>query len=277
MALIQFNQIQEVARTNSDSNISYFSLKQHGQEALVRFAYNNVSEFIINTVHPVEITLANNTKIRRNVNCLRTPKEDISVCPLCQADIKSRTIFYIPMIEYIIGENNTVSYRHVIWERSLSYAQKLKTLIDEYGPLQDCIFKVKRIGEAGNRETTYEILFANPAQYPEDVFVKDFSVFKDFSVSNRFLLNKSASEMISYLQTNSFPYNNENTNSTKPAVSTTQEQQVPVQPAYTPKAAVPESTPFTSASISNQTFVPATPSPSVQSTETTVKKPVRYY
>lgn len=85
----------------------------------------------------------NGRKSRRKVNCLREPRDQIDMCPLCKAGVNSRNTFLIEMLQYITDpQTGAVTVKPVVWERSMSYANRLKSLIDEYGPLDDCILRL---------------------------------------------------------------------------------------------------------------------------------------
>jgi hypothetical protein len=92
-------------------------------------------------------------------------------------------------------------------------------MIQEYGPLSDCVFKIRRNGKPQDKNTTYEIMLANPNVYRPDLYPKDASAFDGFTVSGRQVINKTAEEMNVYLSTGSFPEKATNSDNTAPAVS----------------------------------------------------------
>ena len=208
MAQVSFdvaNEIEMSRAQNQSNGFSFFSLRNDGDEAIVRFIYDNTSQFQIFTVHDVTIN-SNGRETTRKISCLRNPRDPIDMCPLCKSDKSSRNVFLIQMLQYTVDPNtNSVSMKPVIWERSMTYANRIKSLIDEYGPLSDCIFKIKRCGAAGSRDTTYEIYYGNPRMYPDDVFVKDFSVFDNVNLLGTIIMDKNFDEIESYLRTGSFP------------------------------------------------------------------------
>lgn len=287
MAQVNFNDVQDVINSNQSNNgdfaVSYFSLKNNGDEAIVRINYSDVSQFKLMTVHTEKINV-NGRSFPRKVNCLRGPKDPTSLCPLCESGSPSRTSFYIPMIQYMIDPNtHAVTYKHVMWERSMSYAARLKSLMEEYGPLTDCIFKIKRVGEAGSRDTTYEIMYGNEKMYPEDVFVKDFSAFDNYNVLGTMVMDKTYEEMVEFINTGSFPMKNNNTtnytNSTNANTGSTsnvpwerntqQTNFVPTQPQYTPKENPPTNfSQPTANTTSNFSNPPVRNTPPVRQVET---------
>lgn len=241
MAQVNFNDVQDTINSNnSEYTVSYFSLKNNGDEAIVRINYADVSQFKLMTVHTEKVT-NNGRSTQRKINCLRGPKDPINLCPLCESGNNSRTVFYIPMIQYIIDPNtHGVSYKHVIWERSTAYAAKLKTLLEEYGPLTDCIFKIKRVGEAGSKDTTYEIMYGNEKMYPEDVFVKDFEPLNSYKILGSIVMDKTYEELCEFINAGTFTSNNNNSN---------------IQKEYTPKN---NNVPWNE-NVNNNSFVPTQP------------------
>ena len=172
------------------TRVSYFSLKDDGDEAIVRFVYSNPDQLEIFTTHSVTI----DGKFRR-VNCLREPGTPVHTCPLCESGQNPQNRTYIKLIEYTRGEDGTVTYSPKIWERSASYVNILTGLFEEYGDLSNCVFKIKRSGERGSMQTTYSIMFGNPTIYNEQVYPKDFSAFENYKILGGPLLEKNYNEL----------------------------------------------------------------------------------
>ena len=78
------------------------------------------------------------------------------------------------MIHYVTDtQTGAIVPVPVVWDRAATeYANKFKTLIEEYGPLSNLIFKIKRNGKAGDMSTTYEILMGNQTMYPIEQYPK---------------------------------------------------------------------------------------------------------
>lgn len=233
MAKFTFEEYEQAQERKSNAqqkplqSVSYFGLKNDGDEALVRFIYKNPSEFDLVSVHQVKV----GDRFRR-INCLRTPKEPLDKCPLCAAEDKTvstvRSKFFVKLIEYVRGEDGTVTASPRIWERTPKFAQTLAGYFAEYGDLSDMVFKVKRHGAAGSMETYYDVIPGNPMIYKPEVYVKDFSAFDTYSLSRFVVLDKTAEEMKTYLETGEFPEEVKQTE--KPAVSTVSENPRPAAP-----------------------------------------------
>lgn len=170
--------------------VGFFSLKDDGDEAIVRFAYNDPSEFDVFTVHPVTI----DGKFRK-VNCINDLKAGVHSCPLCAAGIQLQQRFYIKLIEYTRDEQGNIVPQPRVWERPASYMQILNNLFTEYGSLCNSVFKIKRSGERGSMQTTYSIMYSNPSIYNEELYKKDFSAFENYSPLGTAILDRNESEL----------------------------------------------------------------------------------
>ena len=183
-------QERAAAAQNAGPRVSYFSLKDDGDEAVVRFAYNSPDEFDILTTHQTSV----DGKFRR-VNCLRDFKDPVDNCPMCKAGIPVQQRFYIKLVEYTRDEEGKVVATPKVWERPTSYVTILNNLFTEYGDVADCVFKVKRSGKKGDMQTTYSIMLANPTIYNTNTYPKDFSGFDGYNVVGSALLNWTPEQM----------------------------------------------------------------------------------
>ena len=100
------------------------------------------------------------------------------------------------MIQYVHEpETDVITAKACIWERAANFVKVLKSYIDEYGDLSTCVFKIKRHGAKGDMQTTYDLVLANPNIYKDSIYVKDFSAFEEFKLSDYIVLEKTAKEM----------------------------------------------------------------------------------
>lgn len=205
MAKISYENVQQQSENTNTSNVSYFSLKNDGDEAIVRIMHDSVDTFDIHTVHTVKV----NDKFRK-VECIREPHQPLNACPLCEGGEKIQQRIYIQMIQYVV-DNGQIVPKAVVWERPASvYAKKLKALIDEYGVLSDYIFKVKRNGAAGSMDTSYELMLGHPNLYPNDKYPK-VNLFEGYNSLGHAVMNKGYNDMVTFINTGNFPSNNNNT------------------------------------------------------------------
>lgn len=220
-----------------DYKVSYFSLKDDGDEAVVRFTYDSTDQFHLVTVHTVE----EDGKFRR-VSCLRTAREPLDKCPLCAAGEKVYDKFYVKLIQYETNSIGQVVAKAKVWERPASFSRVLENYLVEYGPLSDIVFKIKRRGVRGDMKTTYDIIYANPVVYKPEIYVKDFSDFEGYDLDRFFYTKRTVEEMNEYLKTGLFPRQDWSTHSSttpepiKPTTSIQQQsvQQQPVKQEATP-------------------------------------------
>lgn len=213
MAKINFDQINS-GNDGSDFRVGFFNLKNDGDEAVVRIMHDDTSSFDLVTTHPIQI----GNKYRR-VNCIRDPRDPMDNCPLCKSGAKVQQRFYIHLIQYVKDEQGNIIPQAKIWERSASYAVTIKNLIDEYGPLSDCIFKIRRNGEAGSMNTTYSILYGNPQVYRPEFYPKDTSLFENYSVVGNAVMDKNFEEISEFIATGEFPQKSDNSNTVSSVTS----------------------------------------------------------
>lgn len=213
------------AQSREKQLVSYFGLKNDGDEAIVRFAYKDPSEFEFLSVHQVKV----GDKFRR-VNCLRSPKDPLDKCPLCgcgdEAAARVFSKFYVKLVEYVRDEKGSIVAVPKIWERTPKFAKTLAGYFSEYGDLSEIVFKVKRHGAARSMDTYYDVIPGNQMIYKPDIYVKDFSAFETYSVLKYVVLDKTAEEMSAYLQTGEFPEVDKSKNLEKVIESPAEEKKV---------------------------------------------------
>lgn len=196
----------EDVRTNNDNDfdVEFFSLKADGEEAVVRILCDSISDLDILTVHPVIVGQSNFPN--RNVNCLRTPHDPLDMCPFCNSGEKVKQRVFIKMLQYDV---NTREAKAVVWDRPAgSYVPKLKSYIDNYGPLSQIVCKIIRHGTG--LDTTYDIIpNLNPQVFTLESYKLDVSAFEEFNILGRMVLDKTAYEMVEYMRTGKFPEKNQ--------------------------------------------------------------------
>ena len=270
---------------NNQNQVGFFQLKNDGDTAIVRIMHDSVEDFDLLSVH----TLQMGNKYRK-VNCLRSsPYDPIDKCPFCEISKPVSGRFFVHLLQYDRDAQGNLVIKPVIWDRAKSqFAPKLKSLIEEYGPLSQRLFKVKRTGVAGATNTTYDLIpcdkeIFNDANYPNKP-----EAFANYDVLGTMVLDKTAPEMIQYIQTGNFPnrQNNtpatqtaQNTYATAPSVPVTPPVTENAQPSYTPPvppvntgapANVPYNTPTIGGAPTTGGYVP-------NGTGVAPARPNRYY
>lgn len=241
--------------STSAPKVSYFSLKKDQDEAIVRFMIDSPEDFDIVVVHQAKVGNFN-----RSVNCIRSAQDPIENCPLCEAGYKIGFRFYIRLIEYLPDEQGNIVGVPKIWERSSMYVQTFNDLLQEYGKLSDCVFKVKRNGATGSKDTVYSILFANQRLYEGPEYAKIPDAFKGYKVLGHAVVNKNFEELQALL-------------SELGAGSKTPEE----QPAYNKPQTPPSDMPFKDFPQPNQTTTPVPLTTSSESAEGIVPKTSSVY
>lgn len=216
MAKISFDSVPSVGESSNTNSVGFFTLKNDGDEAIVRIMHDTVEDFDILTTHPISL----GGKFR-TVNCLRDPRDPMEQCPLCKNGTKVQSRIFIHMIQYVKNNQGQVVATPVVWERGANeYGTKLKTLMSEYGPLSNNVFKIRRNGKTGDTNTTYEILYGSPNMYSEQVYPKVPGAFDNFSACGVVVLDKSYDEIMYFISTGNFPEKAKSSNSA-PAGSNT--------------------------------------------------------
>ena len=170
---------------------NYFSLKDDGDTAKIRFLLNNLNDLMGVSTHEVQV---GDRKI--DVECLRTYDEPVDKCPLCAAEYKVNAKLYIPVYDEGSKESK-------IWTRGKSFFNKMSSLCARYKPLVGTPFDVERVGKKGDTNTTYET-------YPMQTDNSRIEDFPEVEIENVAFQVKTAEEMNYYLDTGSFPENNNN-------------------------------------------------------------------
>lgn len=220
---------------NQRPRVAYFSLANNGDEAIVRFMFDSVEEFDVIDVHTAQV----NGKSRK-VNCIREATGDLSDCPFCDAQKPLQRRFYIHLLEYTRNERGEIVSTPKVWERSSAYITTLKNLCQEYSPLSDNIFKIKRNGAAGSVDTTYDILFANPNTYPVTIYKKDSEAFKDIKALGTCVFDYTYDQLKNLLETGSItgtptPINNDSSTLATP-VNPTANYSQDMNTSFTPRS-----------------------------------------
>lgn len=271
MSRVSYEQASHVGNYSSNNyKVGFFSLKNDGDEAVVRFPYDSTEQFDIFAVHPVQI----DGKYSR-VNCIRDAREPLDKCPLCNAGVKLENRFYIKIIQYDRDETTgNIVPTAKVWDRPISYATTLASYINEYGPLSECVFKIKRRGVAKSLDTKYDIMLASPQVYRPELYPNKVELFEDFNILGAIVKDKNFDELNEFLSTGKFPNRQQSDESEgTPSVSP---QPMPTQPVngnwggYAQNSAPVYPNPQFTPVKQSQTSAPWEPS-------TPINRPVRTY
>jgi hypothetical protein len=270
MAQIRFEDIQDVGLNSTNTNqVGFFSLKNDGDEAVVRIMHDDTSSFDIVSTHGIQV----NGKFRR-VNCCRSPYDPVDICPLCASGNASQQRFYIHLIHYEKNEQGQIVAVPKVWERSVSYAKTVKDLITTYGPLSNVLLIIRRNGAAGSMDTKYSIMYAPPQMFNDTNYPKvGNEAFEGYTAIGNAVMNRTPEEVATYVATGNFPMpKNENKNDSMPNFVPPTDA---VAPMYVPspevtvsQVTVPQNTAQFGNTSPTRTATVGTPN---------VTRPVRYY
>lgn len=197
--------------------VQYFnSLKNDGDETLVRFVYTSADDFKVVPVHRVQ-----DGKRFVNVACARGQYEakDTCGCPLCRAKEGDKYLYpakvktFLNVLEYTKDEEGNLVATPKVWERPAAIIDEIlgafndgvsNLLYPKGTPICDVVFKIRRTG-TGLGDTKYHIASGNPAVYPETAYTKDFSSFEGFDASQLSYYKKTSEEMEEYVANKHFP------------------------------------------------------------------------
>ena len=196
------------------TKVGYFnSLKDDGDETLVRFDYDTSADFKVVVVHRVE-----NDGKHSMISCLRDmyeKKDENCSCPLCRLGDKypAKVKAYVKMIEYSRDAEGNVIVTPVVWERGSGFYNDIvgaikdgvsNGLIQDGTSIRDIVFKIRRSGKAKSTDTRFVVSAGNPALYPESVYTKDFSGLDGYDASRHMYWVKTAEEINRFLETGSW-------------------------------------------------------------------------
>lgn len=195
MSQLSFDEFdrQQASSSNAGNNsaegtgprVGFFSLKNDGDEAIVRIMHDSTRDFDMLNVHRVTVDGKS-----RNVNCNRGANDPAEACPLCAAGSPISKKIYIHLLEYVRNAEGVLVPVPKVWERSASYAYTLRDYIQDYGPLSDCLFKIKRKGAPGSRDTSYTFIYCRPEVYKEENYPKLQGAFDGYKAAGSACIEK---------------------------------------------------------------------------------------
>lgn len=146
-----------------DKNGQFFVLPNDKDYADVVFLYRNVNDVLVADVHYI-----NSADYKGYVHCCEKG------CPACnhgERGIRLDHKIFVPLYNI---QKNKIEF----WDRSTYFEQKLQK--DVFGPFpnpSEAVFRVTRNGEAGSRDTKYDIIpVARNTTMPYDKILSDFGI-----------------------------------------------------------------------------------------------------
>lgn len=173
------------------SNVRFMALSDGG-EAIVRLAPLDGDEIIY--FH----TETDDWKSRK-IACLREDFRDpITACPFCAAKMPLKSRYYVKLIHYERDDEGNIVATPKVWDAPARYVSVLTDREEEYGPVQDMIYKMKRTGNG--QSTTYDFLPMMSKIYNDEVYKKDFSGLEGYKAMGTIVKELSADEMQTLLE-----------------------------------------------------------------------------
>lgn len=169
---------ESMQKKEGDYTYGFFGLKNNHDKAVVRFMHQDYEDFSRRPVHFVKVP---GQKYSVSINCLRADGAPESDCPFCGQDVPTEKVskrskrIYIEFLVYKILDRNgqiiqdfSGNPKRMVWERERRFDDKIFSLSSRYNPLCNTVFQVERFGEAGSKDTTYDIypIAVDEAQYP---------------------------------------------------------------------------------------------------------------
>lgn len=181
--------------------ISFKDKQGNPVQPVVRFPYGTACDFDLVTVHTIKIG-----ERFKAVNCLTDRSNPNAKCPFCENAEKvgkASLRFIIKLVEYVTDENGNIVPVAKTWNAPFKVAKDLKALMEEYGDLKNWVFKIKQQKDGG--QTSYVIIPTRQDVYTEAKYPIDFSAFEQTDALKFQVINRTAEEMQTFVDTGSFP------------------------------------------------------------------------
>lgn len=190
MSRINYDEIENYSQNSSETE--WLKLRDDGDVARVQFLYSSPDDLDIFACHRVKIG-----DKERYVDCKREYDSPIDDCPLCAAGHAIKPVLMLSMYDHSDGKVK-------VWERGKTFIKKMEAQFNRYPDLKNMVFEIERRGAKGDKKTQYE-LFPMPNVEPVDV-----SNIERPKFVGGFILDKTADEMQTYLDTKDFPRDDNN-------------------------------------------------------------------
>lgn len=189
MARFDFSEAEHY-QSSGVSKTGFFRLVNDKDVATVRLLYNNAEDIEGFTVHEVNIG-----DKKRYVNCLRSYRDPIDMCPLCKAKNPTKAKLFIPLY-------NEDAEQSQIWERGSKFFSKVSSVCSRYGknPIVAQTFEIERNGKPKDTATDYT--FYRTDDPVDDKTIEDFDMPK---ILGGLVIDATADDMEYFLDNGEFP------------------------------------------------------------------------
>ena len=173
------NEIKAAVDKYASSTADYFSLKDDGAQARVRFNHGDDKDLDIYVVHKVKLPTGKD----KYIECHGS---DGKPCELCKAGLKPQVRIFLTLKDQRDGKLK-------IWDRGKTEIATILGLITRYGKLDSREFDVERHGKKGDTQTTYQF-------FPCDPSTSDLKPREDICGVGKFIDTKTTEELKVLLQ-----------------------------------------------------------------------------
>jgi hypothetical protein len=177
------DQIKSYLKKYGSSGVDYFTLKNDGDTATVRFLHQNDEDLDLALVHKVEIDDKD-----KYVECLEEN------CPFCEEF--GRPSLKLFLFVYDIGDEKVK-----VWERGPTMIDPILGFIDKYGEFNNRNYEIKRHGKKGDTQTQYQ-LFPEDKGLLMDPKGNEIPIPEKPKLFGRFVLQMDADAMAEFIQEN---------------------------------------------------------------------------
>lgn len=182
---------------SSNNDSEWLKLSDDGDVERVQFLYDKYEDLDTFAIHKVKLE---GNQYDRMVNCIRDYDDPLDMCPLCAAGYKVEPAMILSM-----WSHNDEKIK--IWSRGKTFRKVIESKFNRYPNLSSMVFEIERHGKKNDQKTTYELI-PMPDVEPYDV-----SDIERPEFIGSVIIDASADDMVTFLDTGSFPQKNKNNDS----------------------------------------------------------------
>ena len=168
--------IKDVMDKYSSSSADFFTLKDDGESAKVRFCHGDDKDLDIYVVHKVSLAGKD-----RYIEC----RSNGGICPFCKAGLRPQVRIFVTLEDGRDGKRK-------LWDRGKTDIPNFLGLTGRYGRLDNREYEIVRHGKKGDSKTTYQF-------FPLDPITIELAPREKICTPTGFILEKTEEEMVQLL------------------------------------------------------------------------------